>query len=281
MWLMDRLYRSICCVIRTERGENMFQEKMVTPAIPERVYTLCKIVEKKPMSNSELKEKLEPDYLNNTSSYYADYRNAAEELKLISVSDNMISLNVEPSVIKTTAHMRKYINGMLGEFSKGQFYQVTKAYFELDSNVLKAEKNVANMAPLMSQKTNRPVDAMSMRAWRFWISYLGMGYLHDMFIIPNADVFIKDVIEIVGFEKNRRYSFGEFIRRILPYCKIIMDSNPSNRSINYGVSNAFRSLHDAGYLKLEHILDQDDIWNLYPLKAHTISSTVTNITICK
>lgn len=264
-----------------QRGEKMFQEKMVTPAIPERVYTLCKIVEKKPISNSELKEKLEPDYLNNASSYYADYRNAAEELKLISISDNMISLNVEPSVIKTTVHMRKYINSMIGEFHNGQFYQVTRAYFDLDSNILKGEKNVANLAPLMSQKTNRQVDAMAMRAWRFWVSYLGMGYLQDMFIIPNADTFIKDIIEVAGFEKNRRYSFGEFMGRILPYSKIIINSDPNNRSINYGVSNALRSLHDAGYIKLEHILDQDDIWNLYPLKAHTISGTVTNITICK
>ncbi len=259
----------------------MFQGKMVTPAIPERVYTLCKIVEKKPISNVELKEKLEPDYLNNTSSYYADYRNAAEELKLVSISDNMISLNVEPNVIKTTAHMRKYINSIIGEFSNGQFYQVTRAYFDMGSNVLKGEKNIANLAPLMSQKTNRPVDAMAMRAWRFWVSFLGMGYLQDMFFIPNADVFIKDIIEIAEFDKNRRYSFGEFIGRIMPYCKIIMSLDPSNKSINYGVSNALRSLHDSGHIKLEHILDQDDIWNLYPLKAHTISSTVTNITICK
>ena len=259
----------------------MFQEKMVTPAIPERVYTLCKIVEKKPISNNEIKEKMEPGFLNNSSSYYTDYRNAAEELKLISISDNMVSLAVDSSVIKTTAAMRKYINGMLEEFQNGQFYQVTKTYFELDSSILKGEKNVANLAPMISQKTNRPVDAMAMRAWRFWVSFLGMGYLQDMFIIPNADVFLKDLIEIVGFEKNRRYSFGEFIGRISLYAKIIMNTDPTNRSLNYGMSNGLRSLHDAGIIQLEHILDQDDIWNLYQLKAHPISGTVTNITICK
>lgn len=35
----------------------MFKEKMVTPAIPERVYALCKIVEKGPITASEIKEK--------------------------------------------------------------------------------------------------------------------------------------------------------------------------------------------------------------------------------
>ena len=51
----------------------MFQNKMVTPAIPERVYILSKIVEKKAMSTSEVKEKMEPSYLNQKSSYYNDY----------------------------------------------------------------------------------------------------------------------------------------------------------------------------------------------------------------
>ena len=36
----------------------MFREKMVTSAIPERVYVLCKIVEKGPISGSELREKM-------------------------------------------------------------------------------------------------------------------------------------------------------------------------------------------------------------------------------
>ena len=259
----------------------MFKDKMVTPAIPERVYTLCKIAEKRPISLSDLKEKMEPDFLNQNSTYFGDYRTAAEELNLITISDNMVSVTVEPSVLKSPANMRQYINGMLEEFQAGQFYQVTKAYFELNSNVLHGEKNIANLAPLLSQKTNRPVDAMAMRAWRFWISYLGFGYLQDMFIIPNADVFLRDVIKFVGFENNRRYSFGEFISRILPFAKIVIDSNPINRQINYGVSNGLRSLHDAGVIKLEHILDQEDIWNLYPLKAHEISGTVTNITFFK
>ncbi|MBR0576248.1 hypothetical protein KCG48_07810 [Proteiniclasticum sp. BAD-10] len=259
----------------------MFKEKMVTTAIPERVFTLCKIVEKKPISISALKEKMEPDYLNQTSSYYSDYRTAANELKLISISDNMVMLAVEPSVIMSTASMRKYINGMLEEFQKGQFYQVTQAYYQLGNSVLTGEKNVSTLSSKIKQMINQEVDAPAMRAWRFWVSFLGLGYLQDMFIIPNADVFLADVISIAGFEKNRTYSFGDFINRILPYSKMIVDYNPSNKILNYGVSNGLRSLHDAGVIKLEHILDQEDIWNLYPFKAHVISGTVTNITVIK
>lgn len=259
----------------------MFREKMVTPAIPERVFTLCKIVEKRAISSSDLKGKMEPDYLNQTTTYFSDYRTAAEELKLITVSDNMISLSVDPSVIKTTASMRKYVNGLLSEFQNGQFYQVTKAYFEMDSNVLNGEKSLVALAPIMSELLNRPIDAMAMRAWRFWVSYLGFGYLQDMFFIPNAAVFLEDVISIAEIDKGRRYSFGDFIAKIRPYSEIIFNHDPANRQLNYGISNGLRTLHDAGIIKLEHILDQEDIWNLYPLKAHPISGTVTNITLCK
>jgi hypothetical protein len=257
----------------------VFSDKMVTPAIPERIFTLCKIVEKKPISITDLKDKMEPDFLNNNTVYFSDYRNAAKELKLISISDNMVSLAVEPSVIKTINCMRQYINCMLEQFKDGQFYQVTSAYFSNTSKVLNGETNVSDLAPEMSRQIGRKVDPMEMRAWRFWVSFLGFGYLHNMFFIPNADVLLMDLIRNADFEKEKRYSFGEFIEKIRPECNIIIDNVPSNRELNYGVSNGLRTLHDSGYIKMEHIMDQD-IWNLYPLNGHAITSTVTNITIC-
>ena len=259
----------------------MFREKMVTPAIPERVYVLCEIVEKGPISSSELKEKMEPAELNadTSTAYFPDYRTAAEELGLIITSDNMISLAVDPSVIESRQTMRKYVNGVLRKFSDGQFYQVTHAYYMLGADALKTEKNLSNLGPVMSELTGQKVDAMAMRAWRFWVSYLGLGYLQEMFMIPNADVFLQDVIELAGLEKGKKYSFGEFMNLISPYCGIIMDDNLKNRRLSYGMSNGLRTLHDAGILKMEHFLDQKDIWTLYPLKAHPIRDTVTNITI--
>ena len=259
----------------------MFQNKMVTPAIPERVYTLCKIVEKKPISNSDLKERMEPEYLGQKTVYFSEYRKAAEELKLITISDNMISLAVDSSIVKSIDAMRRYINGILEEFKNGQFYQVTNAYFEMENKVLSGEKNIASLAPMLSKRLNRPLDATNLHAWRFWVSFLGLGYLQNMFVIPNADVFLKDIISIAALERNHRYSFGEFIAKLRPFCNMVVNSDPLNRKLNYGVSNGLRVLHDTGVIKLEHILDQEDIWNLYPMKAHAISGTVTNVTICK
>ena len=48
----------------------MFKEKMVTTAIPERVFALCKIVEKGSIYAGELKNKMEPEFLENGSVYF-------------------------------------------------------------------------------------------------------------------------------------------------------------------------------------------------------------------
>lgn len=117
-----------------------------------------------------------------------------------------------------------------------------------------------------------------MRAWRFWASFLGFGYLQDMFFIPNANVFLKDIIKESNIEKNRMYSISEFIDILSPKANIII-SDPASKKFNYGVSNGFRTLQDIGFLKMEHILDQEDIWVLYPMKAYSNDSIITNITI--
>ena len=256
----------------------MFKEKMVTEAIPERVFALCKLVEKQAASSGELRQKMEPKYLDNGSVYFHSYKNAAEELGLITISDDYISLAVDPEVIKNTDSMRQYINTRLESLKEGQFYLVTRAFFEKGSEILHGEKNTALLGPAFTELTGVQVDAMAMRGWRFWATFLGFGYLQDMFVIPNACIFLKDIINSSNLEKNKMYSISEFIDAITPMCNIIVP-NTVKRSFSYGVSNGLRSLHETGFLRMEHIHDQEDMWTLYPLKAYSNDSTITHITV--
>lgn len=257
----------------------MFKNKMETESIPERVYTLCKIVEKAPITNQDLKERMEPGFLEQKTVYFNFYRNTAEELGLISISDNVLSISVQKEVLECYESFRKYVNGILYKYETGEFYAVTKAYFGLDNKIFSGEKNVAAMTTELSKMCQRNIDAKSMRAWRFWASFLGFGYLQEMFLIPNADVFVADIIEQVDFDKGVKYSFGEFVKRISPYINVIWQADEGSKQINYGLSCGLRTLHDQGIITMEHILDQEDIWSIYPLKAHAIATTVTNITI--
>lgn len=259
----------------------MFKNKMVTPAIPERVYTLCKLIEKKAMSSSEAKEKMEPSYLKQTTSYYNDYRNAAEELQLITMNDNILSLTVDAAVIKNMDTMRYYINGQLDQFREGQFYKVTRAYFDMGEDILHGEQNVANMATAMTSKVGIQIEPTAMRAWRFWAAYLGFGYLQDMFVIPNADVFLRDIIQRANFEKKQKYTITEFLNRIRPHSDIIIDPNNANKIFSFGVSNGLRTLQDTGYIEMENIMDQKETWNLYHIDELSKNETITNITVLK
>ena len=158
---------------------------------------------------------------------------------------------------------------------------MTKAYFAMGESILHGEQNVANMASAMTLKAGIQVDSMAMRAWRFWASYLGFGYLQDMFVIPNADVFLQDIIQRAHFDKNQRYSVAEFLNKIRPYSDIIINPADGSKTFSFGVSNGLRTLQDAGYIKMEHIMDQEDTWNLYHIDALSANETVTNITVLK
>lgn len=256
----------------------MFDNNMRTEATPERVFVLCKIVEKKPLSLAELKERMEPEYLQNGSVYFHTYRNVAQELELISISDNMVSLCVEPTVVASLESMRRYVNARLERFHEGEFYKVTHEYYRRGSSILSEKPNIVNLAGSFSASLGIRVDGDDMRAWRFWASYLGFGSMQDMLMLPNAATFLHDAIANAALEK-RNYSFGEFVGAIRPYCGIVFGEEVSNRVMNYGVSNGLRTLHDLGEIRMEHIMDQQDIWSLYPLPAHQRSETVTNVTI--
>jgi hypothetical protein len=237
-------------------------------------------VEKGVRPASEVREKMEPSALTGESQvYFGDYRTAAEELGLVTVSDQMLSLAVDREHIASFSAMRRYANTKLRSYPDGQFSKVTQAYFDLSAAVLSGEKNLAGLGPMMTTLTQMQVDSTAMRAWRFWVTFLGFGYLHDMFFIPNAKVFLEDTLHNLKLPKGSMYSFSEFINIISHYAQIVIGSDITMRRLNYGFSNGLRTLHDNETIKLEHVMDSNDIWNLYPLKVHSISSTVTNVTI--
>ena len=65
------------------------------------------------------------------------------------------------------------------------------------------------------------------------------------------------------------------------YADIIIDSSKESKTFNFGVSNGLRTLQDAGFIKMEHIMDQEDTWNLYHINELSANEIITNITILK
>lgn len=258
----------------------MFKERMKTAAIPERVFALCKVLKNKSIPENELKELFEPSYLNQDTSYFGVVKTAAQQLGLISVKENKVSLAVDKKEVETIDDMRKYIIKNIGNIKDGLFYEVTKQYMNLGDKVLTySSVSSLEMVDYMCQATGKTVIEDDMRAWRFWSSFLGFGYLHDMLILPNMYLYLRNVIDIIRTDGKQEYKFSDFIERIRPYCGMALEECETEHKINYALSNGLRMLHDNGEIVLNHKLDSGDMWYLYSTELHLIKSTITNITI--
>lgn len=262
----------------------MFGNRMQTSAIPERVYALCREVVSKPMNETELKNLLEPQNLGGKTPYFGIVRTAAEQLQLISTKENMISLAVEKDVVKSMDNMRRYINMHLENLSEGLFYKVTQRYLDMGIEVL-AHNSVSKMSDFMGRSIGVKVIEEDMRAWRFWMAFLGFGYMHDSqagaagILLPNVATFLKDIVDSLGFKKKTELRIDEFVAKIIPYANIALHNAEETKTFNYAFSNAVRMLHDLGYIKAEHRLDAQEIWFLYPCDGHDLEATITHVTI--
>lgn len=262
----------------------MFGNKMQTSAIPERVYALCRAVASKPMDESTLKRLLEPQNLGGKTPYFGMVRSAAEELQLVQIKENVISLSVDKDTVKSMENMRHYINMHLELVSDSLFYKVTQGYLDMGTEVL-GHNSVSKMSDLMGRKIGEKVIEDDMRAWRFWMAFLGFGYMHDSqagaagILLPNIAVFLRDIIESLKLKKKSEYRIDEFVDVIMPYAKIALHNAADTKTFNYGFSNAIRMLNDLDVIKAEHRLDAREIWSLYPCEGHDLDTTITHITI--
>lgn len=262
----------------------MFGDRMKTSAIPERVYALCREVASRPMDEDTLKLLLEPQNLGGKTPYFGYVRTAAEQLQLINTKENTISLAVDKNVVKSMDNMRHYINMHLEIVSGSLFYKVTQGYLDMGTEVLD-HNSVSRMSDIMVRNIGEKVIEEDMRAWRFWMAFLGFGYMHDSqanaagILLPNTAVFLRDIIESLKLKKKTKYRIDEFVDMILPYAKITLHNAVETKTFNYEFSNAIRMLNDLGVIKAEHRLDAQEIWTLYPCEGHDLETTVTHITI--
>lgn len=263
----------------------MFDNTMKTEAIPERVFALCQqLLLSGPLKEEELRTKFEPECFSDKTAYFGMVRDAAIQLGLITniPDDNTLELNVDKKEIKSYETMRMYINRNISRLSLSQFYRTTKVSMINSYDLFNVDKDYQNVSkmPLTLNKMdeNLNLDEGCMRAWRFWATFLGFGYLHDMFFMPNASNFIYDCIRNSNISKNKEYPIYDFIQHLSPSIDICLSEKEKNeRRLNFAVSNAFRALHDRGIIKLKYTNDRQDEWNMIEMPMHEFTSIITDV----
>ena len=244
----------------------MFIGNMVTEAIPARVYALYKIVaSKKEISKSELQGLMEPSDIYEGVSYFSAIIKAATELKLVDIQDNKVYPLVSKDKIDSIDDMRSHVISKLNSFEGEQFYKCTNAIVNLDEGIFKYKSVSDNdMLNFLSEKVGQNVTAPMARGWRFWAQFLGFGYMSDFTFLPNAYVFVKNVIKLMDLEKKKEYQMDEFMALFSQYGRILTDNAQSEKYLNLALSSALRELHENDEITLKYISDQASNWILFP-----------------
>lgn len=255
----------------------MFREKMQTPAIPERVYALCCALKKKQYKRDELRMRIEPEGFANTS-YFSEVLNAAKELDLIVESEKVLSLAIDKKVLDNQVIFRKFIGPLVLDKKDSLFYKVTKAYLEMNQKVFEYN-SVADMEQIIREKISlknmSTMDRTDMHAWRFWASFLGIGILHDMLIIPNLYVYLLDRLEESDISINQELSVKDFFS----YLAKMEFALPDNQNkLSFALSIAIRQLHDEGIIELKYQLDSSEVWFLFEMEEHKYNKSITHVT---
>ena len=240
---------------------------MVTEAIPARVFALYKIVEsKKDISRSELRGFMEPKEIYEGTSYFSAIMKAAEELQLVENKDNVVSLSDEVERLKTIEDFRRYVISILPDLSDGQFWKCTNIIVNMNEKIYEYNAISDNMLKYISKQLGETIKAPMIRGWRFWSQFLGFGLMNDMVFLPNAYVYVKDVLRLMNLEKKQEYSMSDFMARFMQYGRIMLPASTSEKNLNIAMSSALRELHDNGEIVLKFGSDQEMKWILYPSK---------------
>lgn len=244
----------------------MFVGNMVTEAIPARVYSLYKIVvSKKEITRAEVQKCIEPEGIYEGNSYFAAIFKAATELGLVEIQDNIVIPLIPKEEIKGIEDFKKYVISKMDSFEGEQFYEVTNIIVNLNEEIYKY-RSVADtdLLNLLSNQIGKQITAPMARGWRFWAPFIGLGYVNGMAFLPNAYIYVKNILKILNIEKNKEIAIDEFMAMLGKYGKMLTSNMQPERNMNLALSSALRELHDNGEIELKYSSDAENRWILFP-----------------
>ena len=102
------------------------------------------------------------------------------------------------------------------------------------------------------------LDENAVLGWRFWATFLGIGYLNRTMFLPNMKLRLQDIL---ASDFNKKLEFGKAIRAMdfMEWLSPrIPEVNIGNR-LPLALSAGLRTLHELGLIKLETWPDSERI----------------------
>mgnify|MGYP006894300738 FL=1 len=236
---------------------------------PERVYAVVRFLNGKSYDAETLKEKLGMEgvfgKINQDAFSYAT--RVAEELDFIYIKDGRYSSNMDVELIDSWSKFRAHTAKIAFSRDSSIFYKTTEAYLALNDKVLSAH-TWAELRQIINE-SGMDLSDRNIIGWRFWASFLGIGYIHGTQLIPNLFVRFSDVLKA-----QTQFEFGEivdvetFFAWLERECPEIINSR-SDQKLGLAVSNGLRILRDQEIIE---IINQPDAvkWQMYSFLSEGI-----------
>lgn len=240
------------------QGTNLMREFCT----PERVYALVRFLDGKSCDTDTLKTKMglegimgkvDPDAFSYST-------RVAEELDYIYKKDGLYFSNLDMAVIDNWDKFRVYTAKAAFSREDSIFFRTTAAFLSLNERALTAH-TWPELAQIITE-CGVDVTPRNILGWRFWASFLGIGYIHGTQLIPNLYIRILDVLQNQsGFVNGDTIEVETFFSWLEKVCPEIKDSR-SNQRLGLAVSTGLRILRDRNIIE---IVNQPDAvkWRLY------------------
>lgn len=261
----------------------MFKDGIRPESLPERIFALCKVVSEKKMTKKELANLFEPLTLNNDQSYFKYVFNSALELKMIDVENDFVICLLDEKNIVDMNNFRIYCNSILWDDSDSLFYKMLCAFLNSNDKWFQYPTITSSNVISHIQKycNHNNADSIHILGIRFWISFLGFGYIHEfgtkIQYIPNLYVALKDFIYLSKLEIGKEYSVEDFLECINKITNIPFIDIEKKFALNFATSTALRILHDKNEIEIVRRLDSKYVWTLFKSNVHQKGNEITHI----
>ena len=244
-------------------------DRMPPESTPERLYALCKWALQQPAPRNELEKQLVmQDVFGQQASIFSLTMKAAEELALVVVKDGVVHVIAPAAAFESYASFRKHIASIVFNNPETTFFKFTEWYLA-QNEAIYSNVNWASVAA-KADTENVHVVGTDPLGWRWWASFLGLGYLHGTILISNLSTRIRDCLDVESkFERGEAIPASSFVEWLDINCPETKMSR-HERTLGLGVSNGLRVLAEKGYLEILEQPDADRL-KLYHLEGVTLN----------
>lgn len=263
---------------------NPHYDHMRPGPTPERVLAICRLLIANSLTEEEIRERI---YLTKTptTKIGEEFRNSintAMELGLVSFKDNTYILSVPAEHLSTTVAFRRIVAKRVFSNKNSTFFRVSQWYVGSNESVF-AYLNWEDKAAAAVKAGIDKITENDMLGWRFWASFLGLGYIHGTEMIPNMYIRVRDVL---ATEFSQVYAYGEEIPADIFFAWLfdrIPEARMADDSINLALSSAIRTLRDMDEVAPLSLMDAVPMYlhNLPEDTTNKITHIVVKESVCK